>query len=165
MIDEYAINESFHRKFKKVHYELELLELKIDQTEGWIFKNHVYDQNELLNSEHHRRIDSITGKIGDDVTNWVARGKLSEKGKGIYYNHRDKVEDELHNINMEITLRQPTWWESAKGACTEFATKIMNNLPMFKGFLSFLEKIPGPIGIVAALLHTSTKKLLRLGNK
>jgi len=144
----------FKRKFRKVAYELDYLEIKIDQVEGIIFKNHRYSQAELLDSPHHRRIDSITRKIGDDASHWYAKGSLSEQGLAVYDEKREDIDERLHHINILIENRLPTWWESVKGGLNDFAVKIAQNMPKIKRFLiesarilnlPFLEKLTTPL--------------------
>ena len=140
-------------KFRKVYIELESLERKIYRKSGFLFfKSHVYTIEELLDSPHHHKIFSITEKIGDDMESWFNAGKLTSEEEEIYYFERDKIDDELHRINMIIEDREPTWWEEVKGPFIEFGIMILNNLPeefkrnMISSFkkvlLPFLKKIP-----------------------
>jgi len=116
-------------KFRPVFREIKALERKIYKKEGLIFTRHIYSVDELLNSEHHRRIYSYTEKIGDDIQHWYDQGKLSEDEEEYYYLKRNEVEDELEDINTQIEEREPTWWENLQGVIIEFVTVIMNNMP------------------------------------
>lgn len=144
----------FKKKFRKVSYELDYLENEIHQTKGIFFKNHIFSQDELLHSPHHKKIDSITKKIGDDASNWYARGSLSEQGMEAYDNKREDVYDRLHHMNILISNRQPTWWENIKGELNNFAIKISKNMPRLTRILiesakllnlPFLGKITTPL--------------------
>ena len=144
----------FKIKFRKVFYELDYLENKINQTEGIIFKNHRFSQEELIDSPHHKKIDSITRKIGDDASNWYAKGSLSEQGMEVYDDKREEVDEKLHHINNLILNRQPTWWESLKGGLEDFVLKISKNMPTLSRILiesakvfniPFLGKITTPL--------------------
>jgi adenylosuccinate synthase len=135
------IKRLFKNKFRKVFYELDYLESKINKKEGIIFKNHIFSQDELIDSSHHKKIDSITRKIGDDASNWYARGTLSEKGMGYYDKKREKVYYNLNHLNNLIEDREPTWWESLKGNLTDFARKIAKNMPALTRILIASAKI------------------------
>ncbi len=150
---------SFRSKFKNVSREIELLKLKVHQKEGILFfTSHVHSQEELLNSEHHQKIDSVTKKIGDDARNWERLGKLSSYEKYSYEKHENEVQDELHSVNVEIVRRQPTWWENVKGGCEKFIILIMTNLKLDSVLLLKMMKpllnLPGPIGAVAKFMLT-----------
>jgi hypothetical protein len=149
------------RKFRKAFREIDYIKAKIHKKQGFLFfKNHVYSVEELLNSEHHGKIYSITEKIGDDAANWYKRGQLGSAGKELYEEKRDEIEVELHQVNLEIMNRQPTWWEEVKGVFTRFVEMVMDNMPdLIAGvLLSFLQRglhlLPGRFG-----------KILRLGSK
>jgi hypothetical protein len=157
----------FHRRFKRVFNEIEYIRVKINKKEGWLFTNHIYTQEELFDSPHHKKIYSVTEKIGDDAENWYKHGKFSDEGKALYYDYRDEVDDELHEINLEIENREPTWWESFKGIAEGFIFSVMDNMPMLKRFLltasNTLARLPGPVGFIASKivigLDSVTKKL------
>ncbi|TBW12666.1 hypothetical protein E0E50_03205 [Azotobacter chroococcum subsp. isscasi] len=155
------------RRFKRVFNEIDYIRIKIHQKEGIIFVNHIHSKNELLNSEHHAKIYSITEKIGDDAENWYARGNLSKEGRELYEDHRDDVDQELHKINLEIETRQPTWWESFKGGMEGFIKSVMDNMPELRRILleagRAISMIPGPAGIIGSKLiagiNTTIKKI------
>lgn len=141
----------FKSKFKKVYREIDMIESKIHRKEGFFFTNHIYNQDELLNSAHHNRINSITGKIGDDVKNWHMTGKLSEEERFAYYEERDNTDDMLHRLHLEIENREPTWWENIKGVANSFIILIMDNLPALSGWLlentaKVMLVLPAPVG-------------------
>ncbi len=69
--------ERIKSKFRPVFRELKALNKKIDKKDGWIFIEHKYTIEELLDSKHHAKIDSYTAKIGDDILQWYNAGKLS----------------------------------------------------------------------------------------
>ena len=159
----------FKRKFTKVFREMELLVSKVHVKEGYIFTNHIYNKEELLNSKHHSRIDSITGKIGSDAMDWHIRGKLPEEARIIYHELRNEVEDKLHEINVEIESRKPTWWEDLKGVLDNYIIWIMDNIPALSGWLlaagKMLSKLPGPVGIVGGYIASFSERIIRISNK
>ena len=117
----------------------------IEKVGFYFFKSHIHTIEELLDSPHHHKVFSITEKIGDDMKSWFNAGKLTTEEEEIYHFERDKTDDELHRINMNIKDREPTLWEEIKVPFVEFGTMILNNLPEeFKSnmLLSFFKKIP-----------------------
>lgn len=153
-------NKDFDRKFQPVFRELELLQLKINKKSGWfIFKTHIWTQEELFNSEHISKINSITEKIGDDVENWRLNKQLSFIEQGIYNQNRDKVNNELHTTKIKIEERPETFWEEFAKSFGVIIPHIMNHLP---------EIIPGNIALkllgnaFTALLPGSNRNNRRL---
>lgn len=144
------------RKFKGVHRQLEYVKAKIYRQEGlWFFKSHVYTIEELMQSEHHKKIDALTRKIGDDATRWYRAGTLSEEGWSKYHREVDAVEERLHQLNLEIQAREPTLWENIKGAFTKFLEIVIVNLPpLTRNALEYLAerlKLPSPIKRILSL--------------
>ncbi len=121
--------ERIKSKFRPVFRELKALNKKIDKKDGWIFIEHKYTIEELLDSKHHAKIDSYTAKIGDDIQQWHDVGKLSNIEEELYYLKRNKVEDKLEYINKDIENREPTWWEEVKYTMKEYIVIIMDNMP------------------------------------
>lgn len=120
----------FDRFFRPAHREIDFLKVKIKKRSGLlIFKWHDYSIDELLRSEHHSKIDSITRKIGDDASNWYKRGELPESAKDIYEKCKYNLEEELHELNLKIAERKPTWFEQAKGTLQKFVEVIRENMP------------------------------------
>ncbi|MGK7872541.1 MAG: hypothetical protein AB4426_04290, partial [Xenococcaceae cyanobacterium] len=120
----------FYRKFRPAFREIERLENRIYQQDSLlIFKWHRYTIDELINSEHHYKIDSITRKIGDDATVWYKRGEMPQDGQIIYENKKFDLEEALHKVNLQIERRRPTLWEQATGVFNEFVQRVMHNLP------------------------------------
>ncbi|MDM3855476.1 MAG: hypothetical protein PT120_11410 [Aphanizomenon gracile PMC649.10] len=123
-------NQRFKRFFRPAVREIELLRIKVSQKDGLLFfKWHKYTIQELTNSEHHSKIDAVTRKIGDDVSNLYKRGQIPDGYKETYEDHKTEVEDKLHEVNILIQGREPTWLESAWHILTEFAEKVQQNMP------------------------------------
>ena len=123
-------NKDFDSKFQPVLRELNLLQRKINQQEGWfIFKTHAWTKEELLESEHISKIYSITEKIGDDVKNWETNKQLSFIEKGIYKQNKEMVYDELHATQCKIIDRKKTFWEELAHSFGNLIPLIMDNLP------------------------------------
>ncbi|XQQ07527.1 MAG: hypothetical protein EDM05_61045 [Leptolyngbya sp. IPPAS B-1204] len=122
--------------FKRAFREIDLLRAKIPQQRGvWIFKLHKYSVDELLKSEHHGKIYSITEKLGDDVSNWHNAGKLNNRDLDFYHEQRDMVEDGLHAVHLEIVQRQPTLLEELVGVLNDFVKAVIIHLPRLRHFL------------------------------
>lgn len=121
----------FAPKFSKVHREIEAINTKVYAQEGfWFLRSHTYSIDELLESKHHSRIDSITGKIADDVKNWHENGKFTFIDEMKYKMSRDEIETKLNELNQSICNRQPTWWEKVKKPFEEFVHFIIENMPI-----------------------------------
>lgn len=125
-------------------------------TVTFIFKNHVCTKQELLESNHFIRINSITEKIGDDVENWDKNGQLSLIEAKVYNVCKDKMDDELHNIRIKIIERQDTFWESFANIFGNVIGHIMDNLPMINIPLRLFS------GVVKALLPGTKNKKRKL---
>lgn len=161
-----SVNDSilFERKFRKVHYEIDYLQGKIYRKTGFLFfKSHVYSIDELLQSEHHSKIYAITEKIGDDAENWYRAGELSEAGREAYYQEREQVDHKLHQVNLEIQNREPTWWESVREPFTRFVRIVMNNMPdLVRTMLDRVAntlKLPSPIRKILRLPNAQSKEM------
>lgn len=149
-------SDSFKAKFVKVHREIDVLDVKTDTKEGIFFRNHTYTQDELLNSEHLEKVYSITGKIGDDVTNWHIRGKLSEEARNSYDWERTVTDNKLSVLKVKIAERKPTWWESFKSSVNSFVVLVMDNIPPLDGWLLDLtpnlrKYLPKPVVSLVAI--------------
>lgn len=128
-------NKDFNRKFQPIFRELELVQQQIEQKKGWfIFKIHAWTQEELLNSEHISKINSISAKIGDDIENWEKNKQLSSIEKIIYHTNRDKVEKQLHATKLQIENRKETFWEQFAYSFGKVIPLIMDKLPDIIGY-------------------------------
>jgi hypothetical protein len=130
MISDFEVRDTFRGKFRRVFRELDNLKTKICLKEGIFFKKHVFSLDDLLRSEHHDKIYSITEKIGSDAAGWARNGRLSPEAEADYFHFRDMVDSELDHINRLIITRNPTWWEKCRNALESFAQVIMKNLPL-----------------------------------
>jgi len=152
-------------KFKIVYRECDFLEDKIFKKEGILFKTHKFTIEELMRSEHHNKINSVTNKIGSDISYWEMNGKLLPVEKETYLDERENLEDVLHQINRRIQNREPTLWEQISQAIEKFVVKIMSNLPAFREVLTYIGKQMGRIpyiGKVFPLLIHMTRKTTHL---
>ena len=124
-------NNRFQRFFRPAYREIEILDRKINRKDGLlIFKWHKYTTKELLDSEHHAKINSVTEKIGDNLTNWYKRSELPEVAKPIYERHKYNLDERLHDTNLKIYDRKPTWLERAKGILERFVEIVRENMPL-----------------------------------
>jgi hypothetical protein len=139
---------------KAVFREIKYIREKLDQKsiDFLFFKKHKYTLEELLDSPHHKKIDSITNKLGSDIQNWHDRGTLLDDERDFYYRVRDEIDEELHNVNLEILQRKPEFLDRIEIALNEFVKLVMKNLPIFqafsftgliKGILDAVKKLPG----------------------
>lgn len=102
----------FERKFRPVFREIEFIDAKILQKDGFLsFEWYRYGVEEFHNSEHFIKIESILRKIEDDVIHWSKRREISEEGRMVYEEKIFQVEEALHQLKIKILYRQPTRWE------------------------------------------------------
>ncbi|BAZ42631.1 hypothetical protein NIES4101_86000 [Calothrix sp. NIES-4101] len=148
------------KKFSRVFSEIKRLESKINKKQGfWFFETHIYSQEDLFNSEHHSKIDSITEKIGSDVISWNRFGQLTEEARYIYEIKRDEVQFDLERVDDIIAQREPTWWEQVESLFKDFIVKVQTNMPQLERILlttgllqkipvlsGFFKKMPKPLG-------------------
>jgi hypothetical protein len=117
-------------QFRIVSEEMELIQAKIHQRRGILFiEYHAYSQDELLESKHHARIYSVTELIGSNIRCWEAAGNISKAMLDAYNRHRDEIEKKLHQLNLTISKRDPTWWENVRFVCEQFKNDVMAHLP------------------------------------
>ena len=123
--------ELFKKKFKPVYAEMKTLRGKIHKKEWFLFVDyHPYSVEDLKKSEHLSRINSITRKIGDDVSYWNRRNKIDQEGTKQYYKHRDYTLEWLERIDKEIEMRDSTLWDDIFSIFNDFIEIIMSNLPI-----------------------------------
>ncbi len=145
-------------KFQVAKREIERLRAKIHIQKGaWLFKQHIYSIQDLLESEHFDRIYAICEKIGDDVIHWVQSGRISDDGLLVYRNSRDNIQYNLRLVNKEIEERVPTLWENILSILEEFVVLISKVLPAVKNLMSlatalFGGDLPKQLGNVASKL-------------
>jgi hypothetical protein len=122
--------QSLDRQFQRAFDEMELLQSKIHQQRGIFFvRYHTFSQKDLLKSEHHAKIYSVVETIGSNVKNWEAANKISERMADAYYIRRDETDRKLHQLNLTISRREPTWWENFGFVCEKFKDDVMSHLP------------------------------------
>lgn len=133
--------------FRKIDYELSEFESKIERIIGLIFKRHEYSPNELQNSPHIARIESITGKIRDDIANWSAHGMLSLKTRTTYNNLAESTHQQLDTLIERINTRKSTHFEVVSQFLCSFGKFLRTTLlPMLKDTIcitsSKLKRLP-----------------------
>jgi CHAT domain len=122
--------QSLDRQFKRAFDEIDLLQNKIAQERGFLFvRYHTFSQEKLLQSRHHQIIYSVVETIGSNVKNWEAANKISERMADAYYIRRAETDRKLHQLNLTISHREPTWWENFGFVCEKFKDDVMSHLP------------------------------------
>jgi hypothetical protein len=131
-----------------------------DELKGfWIFKSHKYSSKEIFKSPQFNRIESISGKIADDITNWQKNGKLDIATRNVYNVNRDLLENRIRKLEDEIERREPTWWDKVKDFFRYFINFIMTILPRL--VFKLLSNVAEGKGILAE----PAKKLLQMTKK
>lgn len=121
--------QRIRQRFQQVDRELQVLQDKVHQQQGLLFRSHVYSIEALLASPHHERIDTLTRLIGDHAQHWYAAGQLSEDGHWLYTEQKGEVLGQLAVLNWEIRHRQPTWWEAMREVLGDFVLRVQDNMP------------------------------------
>ena len=98
--------------FAKINSECESIKVKIQMCTGLIFVTHRYSIEELL--EAINKIESFIDKMRADLGEWESVGKLSLQVKLIFNNKAGEVYKKLESLQLEITRREPTWWEKVQ---------------------------------------------------
>lgn len=148
--------KDFENKFRPAYREMAYIELKSGKKQGfWIFKSHVYNIEELLESEHFSKMDSIVEKIRDDVVSWERQSQLSFFDKYIYTVLRKQFDDDLHALRLKICGRENTWCENLDKVLNIFIELIVNKLPQFSTlFVPF-----SAVGMAVKLFSDKTASL------
>lgn len=135
---------NFSKRFIRIEDEIKAIRSKIYQKDSFLFfiEWHKYTQDELLNSTHHKRIQTISEKIKSDVSYQMEAGNFSRNEQKNYQDFKYKTEMALHDVNELIEKREPTFWDRAFGMLQEFVRKISNTLDIS----DVLTKLPGSIG-------------------
>jgi hypothetical protein len=76
------------------------------------------------------RIQSIAGKIKDDVSRWDSAGKLPYRLRTLYNENAESVQNRMREINLTIQERKPTLWEKVGGFFRHLYRMIVENLPV-----------------------------------
>lgn len=117
-------------KFNRLYSFIDILEIKLNAKSGfWVFKSHIYTYEQLLESKTHKDIYSYSELIHNLVEHWIENNKFDVEERNFYNHERDVFEERLHEINIKMAERQPTWWESLKEPLTKFVVMVMNLLP------------------------------------
>lgn len=147
--------------FDRIFREIAVVQSQINQKNGfWIFKRHIYSQEELLNSPILNKIDAMTQNIGYNLESWAKYGKLGKETQEFYTRKRDEVSSKLNQTNYRIAQRQPTWWEQSGAFFLGATQHILQNLPLIVELISITRhRFPG-LGKQLLSGMKSVKKLL-----
>jgi hypothetical protein len=128
-LSKFEFDEIFTRKFKRAYKHVADLDSLVEKKHGVFFVSHVYSIDELMTSEHHAQIYSISEKIGSDAMNWYQAGDFPSWGVESYLKKRNELEKRLEQLNQRIRSRRPTSWEKIRGTCEAFVRIIASLLP------------------------------------
>jgi hypothetical protein len=116
--------------FEKINEELDDIEGKVNQITGLVFRRHRYTAEDLLDSSQMNRIQSLAGKIKDDVSRWDANGKMPYRLKLFYNENAESAQSRMRMINQIIQDRRPTLWEKVGGFFRQLYRIIVELLPI-----------------------------------
>lgn len=129
MKDDQNWNLAVKGKFGIVEDELEKLRSKIHLYKGSVLKEHIYSVEELLNSRHQKKIETLCEWIRGYVYDLCLRGELPEAALDDYQRRRNRVQRKLRLIEKEICDRDPFLWERVKSMFFGLKETIIQLLP------------------------------------
>lgn len=137
----------FDQKFALVDREIDLLRDKVfRKSGGWIFTTHRYSKEELWESAHFDRIESICEKIGDDAVRWRQQGSLPDDGIHVYQRARDRIARQLRALRRDIQNREPTAIEWLLELFEGVARTLLRVLPTAAALFRILRPfLPAPL--------------------
>jgi hypothetical protein len=117
--------------FTRIFRECDVLEAKVHKLTGIIFKRHLYPEDGLLESEHFSRIESLSGKIKDDIERWGTARTLSARIYALYNENAREVHERLDRIVQKIGNRKPTGWERLRELFLSFLRMVKEKILPF----------------------------------
>jgi hypothetical protein len=111
--------------FSKINQECDAIEENIRATTGFVFVKHQYSEEELWESSE--RIESFIEKMKDDLDQWDAENRLSQRTRLVFNQKAQAVYERLEKIRLLIQEREPTLWEKI---CSVFRRIFDKLLPM-----------------------------------
>lgn len=122
--------------FAKVYGAIDELRAHIFMKDGWfIFKEHTFSKDELLNHPIFANVYAMLGQVDDLVSRWSEKSDhstLNEDEKDIvkfYHENRVAVEHRLSELRQEILNRKPTFWEQLIYAIELLIKRVFIALP------------------------------------
>jgi hypothetical protein len=107
-----------------------------------VFRRHKYSADDLLNSNHLEKIDSICGKIKDDLNQWNAAGHLPLRVQDVYNENAQEVRERVAAITAMVRERELTLWERVDGFFRRLYEAVTRCLPLFiREFLTFNKRL------------------------
>jgi len=125
--------------FSKIENECKELERNISIKIGFAIRWHKYCSEDLI--KHMDKIESIAGKIKDDLMNWGKANKISDEIKKLYNEKANNLYERLDLIQDLIYRRKPTGWEAFCDVFAQFFKVITEKLLPFISF----KLIPKPV--------------------
>ena len=149
--------EYLEQAFIRIDRELTEFERKIERIVGWIFKRHQFTRDELKESPHIAKIESITRKVQDDLHNWSVTGMLSLRIKSTYNTNAESIHQRLDSLILRIESRKNTKAEMIGNVLREFGLFLRSTLlPFLKDTVCIsgkkLKTLPTPKEIVEKVL-------------
>jgi hypothetical protein len=150
--------------FRRINKNIDKLFGMKDEKKGvWIFKSHKYSAKQLFSSYEYDKIESISEKIADDISNWRENGQLDIETKRIYNVNRDYLVARTEELAKAIEDRQPTWWGKVKNFFAQLLDFISRILPrLVLNILLKMVSMPGLLGHIGKGLLTVNSGMNKL---
>jgi hypothetical protein len=117
--------------FTVISNEIALVTSAINKKEGvFLFKKHVYSEDELMSSPSMQKIQSTIGTIENIFESWMANSAVTDERRKFYWDSRLAVERKLGELRALIIERKPTFWEQIVSTITRLIRFVMAHLPM-----------------------------------
>jgi hypothetical protein len=97
--------------FAAIDRECRAFDNKIEEMSGSFLPRHEYSVDDLLHSQHLAKIQSLAGKMKDDITNWKERGAISGELLELYEYNINIISRRVNHMISRIRKRRTTVWE------------------------------------------------------
>jgi len=122
--------------FTVIFNEIALVTAAINKKEGaFLFKTHVYSEEELLSSPPMKKIQATIGTIENIFESWLANSAVNDEQRRFYWDNRLAVERKLGEVRALIIDRKPTFWEQIVLTIARFIRFVMTHMPMLPDYV------------------------------
>jgi|SRR5580698_7097715 hypothetical protein len=144
--------------FVQIYGKIDELNAGIFAKHGvFIFKTHVFSQDELLDHPLLDDIRALCGQIDTIVQSWLANQNVDAKLASLYYENRILVEQRLSSLRAEIVARKPTFWEALLHTIEGLIRQVLKFLPALPPAL--LDKLGIHIAAAQRFLSDRSKEI------
>jgi hypothetical protein len=128
--EEFSAINSIRNYYDKINQKIREIKAKIYKQEGWLFVNHIYSKEDLINDSAFNTIDGIINNLSANVESWGKNnGGYSMPFYTEYHRIKDNIDLNLKQLEDEIKKRQPTSWEKLKEGFAGVVAYLLSKLP------------------------------------